>query len=84
VNKVADNPSDGRSKPLPYNTGGAFYKEKEVEEKCKCIECYDEDSGKYKYWVGDEKLMQYFENVECGVRNSITHREVSAKHVGER
>jgi hypothetical protein len=50
---------------------GAFYKEEEIEEKCKCIECYDEDSGKYKYWVGDEKLMQYFENAECGVRNDV-------------
>lgn len=68
VNKI-DNPSDGRSKPLPYNTGegfGVYLGKEEVEEKCKCIECYDEDSGKYKYWVGEPELMKYFENAECG------------------
>ena len=47
------------SRQLPLHRG-AFYKEKEVEEKCKCIECYDEDSGKYKYWEADAKLVEYF------------------------
>jgi hypothetical protein len=56
-----DNPSDGRSKPLPYN---------KIEEKCRCIECYDEDSGKYKYWVGEPELMKYFGNAEYGVRGA--------------
>ena len=63
---------------------GVFFSKEEVEEKCKCTECYDEDSGKYKYWVGEPELMKYFGNAECGVRSSITHREVSAKHFGER
>ena len=49
------------SRQLPLHRG-AFYKE-EVEEKCKCIECYDEDSGKYKYWVGAPELVKYFEGV---------------------
>ena len=51
------------SRQLPLHRG-AFYKEEEIEEKCKCIECYDEDSGKYKYWVGEPELMKYFENAE--------------------
>ena len=61
VNRVVDNPS-GSASHLPLHKGG-FYKEEAAEEKCKCMECYDEDSGKYKYWVGDEKLMQYFGGV---------------------
>lgn len=72
VNKVAD-----KTFPIPipprhvpeYGSfaygDGVFY-----EEKCKCIECYDEDSGKYKYWVGEPELMKYFENAECGMRGA--------------
>ena len=65
VHKV-DNPSDGRSKPFLYDKGGRlgiFLSKEEVEEKCKCIECYDEDSGKYRYWVGEPELMEYFGGV---------------------
>jgi hypothetical protein len=72
VNKVADNPSRREGvETLPYNTRGAFYKDDAlIEEKCKCMECYDEDSGKYKYWVGEPELMKYFENAECGIRGA--------------
>ena len=57
VNKV-DNPTTAGE------GFGVYLGKEEVEEKCKCIECYDEDSGKYKYWVGEPELMKYFENAE--------------------
>ena len=53
-------PSPVATPPFAQGRLGVFLSKEEIEEKCKCIECYDEDSGKYKYWVGDEKLMQYF------------------------
>ena len=43
---------------------GVYFGKEEIEEKCKCIECYDEDSGKYRYWVGEPELMKYFEGAE--------------------
>lgn len=61
ANRVVESPAGGRSKPLPYSV---YYKEEAAEEKCKCIECYDEDSGKYKYWVGAPEMVKYFENAE--------------------
>ena len=71
VHKVADNPS-GSASHLPLGKGGfgVYLGKEEVEEKCKCIECYDEDSGKYKYWVGEPELMKYFENAEYGMRGA--------------
>ena len=62
VNRVEGNPSRREGvETLPYKI---YYKEEAAEEKCKCIECYDEDSGKYKYWVGAPELVKYFEGVQ--------------------
>ena len=66
VNRVMDVPPhpspDGDTFPSRGRLG-VYYKEEAAEEKCKCIECYDEDSGKYKYWVGAPELVKYFEGV---------------------
>ena len=66
VNRVFESPSlQSRQPPLgKVAFMGSFYKEVAAEEKCKCTECYDEDSGKYKYWVGEPELMKYFEGVQ--------------------
>ncbi len=62
AHKIEDNPS-AALRQLPLHKG-AFYKEEEVEEKCKCIECYDEDSGKYRYWEAEPELVKYFGGAE--------------------
>lgn len=69
VNRVVDNPGRKEQAPSLQYKGG-FYKEEATEEKCKCIECFDEDSGKYKYWEGAPELMKYFGNAEYGMRGA--------------
>ena len=66
MNRVMESPSlQSRQPPLGKGAFmGSLYYAEAAEEKCKCIECYDEDSGKYKYWVGAPELVKYFEGVQ--------------------
>lgn len=63
--KVVDKSFPMKTFPMHEPPFGSFYHNEGLffEEKCKCIECYDEDSGKYKYWVGEPELVKYFEGV---------------------
>ena len=49
------------------NCGGCGHRKenesyfKTDEDNCKCLVCYDEDSGKYRYWEENKEIIKLLE-----------------------